>query len=221
MQKYLPLFFALIMSLGVACNNGNTGNNGSETRDTTTSEPKAPAVLNYGVQDGYTYSNDYFGLTVEVPEGWFVRNRQENAMMEQAGNAAPVPIEALQVIYLVDAFVHEPGSIVEYNPGVNIVATNLTEDDGSATNEAYLLKLRENLGKFTNYSFPDETITTQKVGGVEMGKAFGQTLIEGINILQEYYVTMRKGYVIQMTVSYADDAQKAELMKLVNGVKFD
>ncbi|MEZ4774897.1 MAG: hypothetical protein R3D00_17055 [Bacteroidia bacterium] len=222
MRRILILLSISFIAAFVGCDNGNSG---GSTKNTTTvtdppQEPKAPAVLNYGVQTGASYDNDYFGLKVTLPEDWYIQSREENAEIEQGGSATPKSIEALQTIYLLWGFMHEPGSVVEYNAGINIVAANLSQVGQGSTEDDYLVELLKNLANIPNYSIPDKTISDMKVGGITMRSANGQTTIDGIKISQQYLVVFRKGYAIQITTSWSNEVQRTQLMNILKNIAF-
>ena len=45
------------------------------------SEPEnmAASEVGYGTLAGHTYTHDYFGLTVSIPQDWYIQSREEVA----------------------------------------------------------------------------------------------------------------------------------------------
>ncbi|MDX2246300.1 MAG: hypothetical protein SF052_05970 [Bacteroidia bacterium] len=221
MQRTIFLILLSVVFSLLSCDKNTGDSNNRKAEDNKPAEKdKTPAVLNFGTQTGSVYENDYFGLKVTLPEDWYVQSREMNAEIEQAQNAVKQPIEALQTIYLLYAFMHEPGSVVEYNAGMNIVASNLSQNTEGGTADDYLNELIKNLSTIPGYRFSDKNITDMKIGGLNMRAAKGQTTIEGIDISQLYLVTLRKGYAIQITLSWSNEVQRNQLTDVLKKTEF-
>lgn len=222
MRRIVILISIPLIFFFAGCDNEKSGGGAKNNTETLPAdpEPKADAVLNYGVQTGAVYDNDYFGLKVTLPEDWYIQSRDENAQIEQGGSATPQSIESLQTIYLLWGFMHEPGSVVEYNAGINIIAANLSQMEQGATPDDYLTELLANLAKIPNYTIADNTIADVKIGGITMRAGNGKTTIDGIKISQQYLVVFRKGYAIQITTSWSNEVQRTQLSNILKQAVF-
>ncbi|MEZ4827015.1 MAG: hypothetical protein R3C61_12170 [Bacteroidia bacterium] len=221
MQRIIFLSMIGLLAVFSACDNtGKKETNNPPSNTETNTPPPAPAVLNYGVQNGGAYDNDFFGVKLTVPDDWYVQSREENAAREQMGNDVPQPIESLQTIYLLQAYMHEPGSVVEYNAGINMVASNLSQNSTGGNVDDYMKELLNNLSMTRGYSITDRTLSDVVVGGVKMRSATGQVTIEGIKISQQYLAVFRQGYAMQITLSWANDVQKNALNNVLKTAQF-
>jgi hypothetical protein len=230
MNKSTLFLFPLLLAIWVfGCNNQSANDPEQETPPVETPDPDP--VLNYGFVDGNTYSNDYFGLKISVPESWTIQSREESALLEnlgrqnssQTGESQPAstPIEELQVIYLLVALQFEAGTAVDYNPGVQIIANNLSESDTVVTGELYLQKLADQLSRFPNFTLAEGGISTATIGGKELATVEAETKVGEVSVKQSYFATVIKEYAIQFTISYTNDAEKEALMNVLNTTVFE
>ena len=236
MNKFFLLFsFAFVILWSTGCNKDqssdsdqNTSNN-QNTNDET--DPVSSPVLNYGFQEGTKYSNDYFGITAKVPEGWYIQSREENSILEnigrqttgQAGEGMSVttPIGELQVIYLISTLKFDPGTSVTYNPGINVIANNLTQSDSVISDQVYLQKLKEQLEAFPNFTTSEAGISTVNIGGKKLATMGAETKLGEILVKQTYFAKVIKEYAIQITISYTNEEEKTMLLGALEDFKFE
>ena len=230
-SQLLIAFFLLICLY--SCNN-QSGDNSDTTGNTTgtTENTEVPApVLNYGFSERNTYTNDYFGINITIPEGWTVQSREENSMLENLGRQnsgqtggtqpASTSIEELQVIYLLVALQLEPGTAVDYNPGIQIIANNLTKSDTAVSATQYIKALAEQFGRFPNFTLNDAGISDTTLSGKTLAFMKAETKIGEVAVKQTYFATIIKNYAVQFTISYTNKQEKEALLKILDTLDFE
>src|SRR5687768_3672288 len=86
----------------------------------------AQAVMELGKVENGVYQNSYFGLSIPVPQGWYVApNETMDQLMKQgaktvSGNDAAMQsaIESAPTVNLCSIFEHPPGAPVDFNPSM-------------------------------------------------------------------------------------------------------
>ena len=119
------LILAVSLVFAVGCSqNGNQS----------TSNSKDSKTVTLGVQEGRKYTNSYFGLELNVPEGWYVASEEEKADLMQASQeviaennedlAKKIDLSEEKVLYLLFASKY-PLNHQGLNPNVMCMAENL------------------------------------------------------------------------------------------------
>jgi hypothetical protein len=189
----------------------------------------AQAVMEVGKIENNTYSNSYFGMSIHIPEGWYIAPNETMEQLQKTGvkavtgdnKALQTAIEAAPSVNLFGTFEKPPGSPVDFNPSVLSVAEKVTAMPGIKKGADYLFHAKKLLLDSTaNYKAKDETRTVQ-VGG----RSFDVLELElqatpKVKVKQEYYATIDKGYAISIILSYVTDEQKSKVEAVLNTLKF-
>jgi hypothetical protein len=222
----LPLVSLLLLLL--ACDPEAKNEDGSRPSDSDQSEM---ASLSYGTMAGQTYVNEFFGLELPLPEGWYVQSRADNAQLEQvegnvldfgpADSLGAVPIDRLRVTYLLVAFQHAPGTQEDgkFNPGLNLIANYLQPQDSINSATSYLEQVREELlasGMFQG----GDNIQALELSGQTFQQMDMSFSFEGMDIKQRYLVLLLQDYALQLTLSYTSPEEEATLKEVVENLKF-
>lgn len=188
---------------------------------------KEPVPLNFlGIVNETGYVNKFFGFSLEFPENWEVDDPLASEAEINAG------IEALKINQeKFDRMLAEAAKM-------EVIIFGASSGKSEALNcENFLVgvlklpdpeidpaALLKNTGDFfvKNPKIKIfEEIKTIEINGVRFASMTLETTIEDIKIKQTLYLTVRKGYSINFTMSYFDDDQRNSLEKIFESVRFD
>ena len=198
---------------------------------TTQSENKAASEVGYGTLAGHTYANDYFGLTVSIPEEWYIQSREEAEEIARIGQAAVLgkgadpnlkaSVEATQstTLQLLSAFRHPPGTPGVFNPSVMILAERVKHLPGIRSGAEYCAMLKQSLGLSAIKSESDAVESGLKIGSLDAHCLPARMNVGPIVVHQRYYATRYKDYVLALIVSYATDEERAAAEKILADIK--
>lgn len=216
----LLLAASLIFSTGC----GKTDNSSNKNNEVTTK------VINLGAQDGAKYSNDFFGLELNVPEEWHVANDEEKAALMQAGQdaiaennekmAKQLDLAKEKTLNLMFAFKH-PLPYQGVNPNVLCMAENLDllASTTIKSGKDYIAMTKTNMEQTgMPYTFGD--ISTEKLGNKDFD-VIEATLDTGdIIITQKYYASIFDEYALVFVCTFSNEDEALETKGIMDSVTF-
>lgn len=187
--------------------------------------------LDYGILNGNTYNNTYFGVTITVPAGWNIQDTETTAMMRERGKAmlagddgnfkALLDASDVTSAMLLTVFKHPLGAPVVFNPGFVFVAEKVVNYPGIKTGADYLAQMRLLMGQSQVQYVFDEGVTSEMIGGMEFTAQTGSITIGQLKVTQKFYVSITKGYALSFILSYQKPEEKAELEAFSKTIVFD
>lgn len=188
------------------------------------------AEIGYGELADNAYTNDYFGVTVPVPEDWHAQDRKAIEEMEKAGGdviagddaSLRASMEAAEqnTLTLLSVFEQPMGAPVDFNPSVNIIAEKVSQFPGIKTGDDYIFHSKKLLEQAAiPYTFPKPNYD-EEVGGTTFRVLECKARMQGMDLTQRFYATRIKDYMFVIVVSHIDDAQAKSLNDILAGVTF-
>ncbi len=189
----------------------------------------APAqmdVPDVGTWTGPTYKNQYFGLTLTIPQGWQVQDASVKQRINEKGKelvTSDDPVKKDQInqaventLNLVTVSQYPLGSAATSNPvfvcGAEKVPRTMVKDAD------YTAGLKQSLQYLQVPIHVAKDIYTQTVGGVEFSVIDLALDFNGTTVNQRYYAHIKKGYALFFIVSYQTEEQfrmQTEMLKTV------
>lgn len=183
--------------------------------------------IDLGSMDNGTYKNDYFGITLKLPEKWQV---QDTAVMNQVAQAgkdaiagndqkkkAQLDLAEQQVLHLF--MVSKLPMSEPVNSSVISTAEKLNKLQGVKTGKDYL-EASIKLLKDTKLPYEFGQITDTKLGGKEFSLLEAKLKTNAATLTQRYYAAIINGYAFNIVVTFTDEESKAEIEKVIASVKF-
>jgi hypothetical protein len=190
---------------------------------------KASDEIDFGTIENSVYRNDYFGMSIEIPAGWSVRDREGlQAMLDFGGKVADddkvldevMKASELQTVNLLGVFKHPLGSSVECNPNIMCLAERIRHLQGIKTGRDYHLHSKRLLQSTQmGVTFPEE-IYTKRIGGVDFDVMTLAVPNAELVINQKQHVTVMKGYALMLITSFSSGEEEAELDAVLESVRF-
>lgn len=171
------------------------------------------------------YSNNYFGLEFELPEGWIILTLEEvdqvmNAgkqVLEEVDEDLAEDLSEAQVLGLLGTFKYPLNKQVSFNPSMLVSGEKVDPLTGISDGKAYLEASKALLIEAgIPYTF-DEEVTTVVINGVTYG-TMKATIDSGeMRIIQTYHAAIIKGYAITIVSTYMSE-EEAEILMNVLGL---
>ncbi len=182
-----------------------------------------PCDFDSGKITGSTYTNNYFGFKVNIPETWSVRSGNElrkisDEVAETADQNTKETIKSGQqnTSFLLSLFKYGPNEKTEYNPSLIVLSENLKNASRIRTGSDYLKKTRALLLQSeSGYVHIDDTPATTRIGGQD----FFYINAKANGIHQTYYSKVTRDYSLTIILSYLP-AQKDELEEILQSITF-
>ena len=197
------------------------------TPPTTTPAAAAP---DHGSLDGNAYMNDYFGLTLTLPEGWKVHGEAVRERNREAGRklfdtrdpAAQARLEQAvgNTLNLLTAYQYPVGAAVHFNPAFLCAAEKIPPAAAEATEADYMEVLKKTFGHSQAPITIDRDVYTEQVGGETFSVIDITTKFPNAVGHQRYYTRIRRGYALSLVLTYLTDEQLRTLTGVVSSVRF-
>ncbi len=195
-----------------------------------TAEVKKDASPVTKSEDSKTYTNEYFKITVQKPEGWYAQNAEESAELQKQGGKMlagndknlKAAMDAAQdtTTSLFGFFEAPPGTPGKLNPNVLSAAENIKVAPGIKTGCDYIALTKEIIKKSQmNYKF-EEKCETKTVNGTEFGVVNAQLSVGEQVVKQRYYAVIRGNHAISVIETFFDAESEAKVKKVVESLKF-
>ena len=182
------------------------------------------ASLFQGRFDNNTYINDFFGFRVVLPSEGVVLNKAQVEVFKNAG-ADLIKSEDQQNNRRIENEIGKQTTLVNYlskplgsADNSNIVIGATKQAPGATANLVLAATLRELApsGKFELV----ESIKSVKIGGVDFAGLVGKLNVNGQSINTKTLVSIRKGYSLEISVSYVSESGKKSVEALINSIEF-
>lgn len=186
----------------------------------------------YGTVANGRYTNKFFDVQIAVPQGWDVQTQEQNdALMEQGkdmvagGNKsmkAAIKASEINTASLLTVFKQKPGTnTTEFNPSYMLVAENLKNAMGVKSGKEYLFQSRKiMMAGQVNYIHLDDTFEKRMINGWEFYIMNVVAEHQGVTVKQTYIATVKDGFALAFIYSFGNEAQHAELEKVINTIDF-
>jgi hypothetical protein len=190
-------------------------------------EPK----IDFGRIDHLTYTHDYFGFHLTIPESWQVQDSESRERLMKLGKEVIVgKNENMKAMYdaseintlnLLTIFRYPLGAAVDFNPSFVCVAEKVSHLPGIKRGSDYLFHARKLLEAGQLKYKIDDQMYSEKIGGVDFDYLNAQLDLPKIALTQKYYATIRNGYALCFVISFHTEEAAKELNGILQTVKFD
>lgn len=184
-------------------------------------------AIDYGSIENHVYRNDYFPLTIEIPEDWSVHDTEVQKHIKEVGSDAVygddeyvkalVKASELSMVSLVSITKFPVEEPVPSNPFFKCIAERLQHTPGIQTGEDYLFQKKEVLasGQF-NISFSGEIHSETVANHLFSVLSYDLNMGSDRPVHQKMYAVVLKGYALAFAITYTDESEEAELMEILN-----
>lgn len=188
-------------------------------------------VITLGCMEGNTYVNEFFGLSVQLPENWNQLSQaeiQELTAMGQGMIADSNPDfadgmelaeeETLHFVYTYKYSLYYSGG---FNPSFICMAENLDVSNLPVKDGRDYLTILGNTLELTQMGYEIGDLYSVQLGGRDFYVLPASVNIEGFSVQQHYYSAVMKGYSLAFIISYVTEEQLLELEDILNTVQFN
>ncbi|MCG8512088.1 MAG: hypothetical protein MI741_22965 [Rhodospirillales bacterium] len=194
-------------------------------------QPTATQEVSSGKIDKGRYHNDFFGLSIPIPDGWHVADEETQQDSTERGDnlligdddelaAAMAELEKHNAT-LLSLRKRAPNAQVFYDPNLAIYAERISHLTDIKSKKDYLLENKRMMqASQATVSFPSD-IYTEQIGGKEFHVLDSELEIMGVKIFSRAHVTLINGYAVVVTTTYASDEGEAELKEIVQTLAFE
>lgn len=191
-------------------------------------EQKMPENFDYGSIENGVYSNDYFQMRVPFDDSWHIKSQDEMQEIAEAGKELienesykrALEVSEINNAYLFTLSQHGPDDLFNYNPSLSIVAENTKMFPHVKRGRTYLEEVQKVLNQTAiNYKFEmiDEA---HNIGSQNFDIMNVDLNYAGIDIKQQYYTTISKGFSLSIILSYVTEEHKAKLESMLETIVF-
>lgn len=193
-------------------------------------QPSPPATvaaknLDRGELDGVNYANNFFGLSLSVPQSWIVVSAQRSETVVE---------ESSRLVTGDQKKKEEMDDSIKRS----VILLSLTKFPAGQPDNASLMLIAERIplpsiktgvdvieimknsfkGTNINIEFQGET-QVERIGGADFGVATVKNASPNGTFMQKFYVTTKDGYALELFYTYTNDADLAALNSIVGTMK--
>ena len=189
------------------------------------------ASVDLGTVEGGRYSNNYFGISFSIPQGWFVHDmemrkalveRGKELVGEGATNRKMSDLEAsiARTVYLLNVSKHDPRAPASsFNAQLACLAERVPTAVVKTGTDYLTLMTRTAQGTGAQLELTGP-IRTEKIGGVTFAAADAKLTVGPGSAAQKYYVAIIKNYALMFAYTYVDEADAKAFDDLIKTVRF-
>lgn len=191
---------------------------------------KATEEVDFGTFTNAVFTNQYFGVTLTVPQDWSIQDQEARDRLAKMGTAAIVGDDKTmkatlkaaqqQTVNMFSVFQHPLGTPVAFNPSVIGVAERVRDLPGIKRGSDYHFQVKKMMesGQM-KVSFPRESYTAL-LGGVEFDVLDQEIEVRGKVIKQRYFTIIKKGYALSFATTFTTDKEEAATRKVLDTLAF-
>lgn len=191
---------------------------------------QTPSSPDEGKIDGRIYRNEYYGLSLEIPEPWIIHNEKEKASLSEAGKdqleevdstlARKVDSAQEKVLQLLSVFQNKVGSSDDFNPSFIVMSERLPGELEAMNEPAYLQVTKKQLEQTGLYQTFEQLTEPVAIDGENFFMLRVSSRQRDV-VNQEFYARIKNGYALIIILSYTDATQKENLHELLRSINFD
>ncbi|KNY29664.1 hypothetical protein [Pseudobacteroides cellulosolvens] len=194
---------------------------------------KTDKKLDLGKNEGDTYKNDYFGLSVKLPKGWKVASDEEKKQVLNMGKQvvagddkakqAEVELAEAKSVYLLMVSKIGMNQQSYDNGNFMIMAEKLSFLQGINKGSQYLEHVKKGL-QDVKAQMPyklDKPIYSEKIGGKEFAVLDAVMESEQLKLTQKYYAYVMKGYALVFIGTSTNDENAKIIQGMLDSMKFE
>jgi hypothetical protein len=177
---------------------------------------------------GNKFTNEFFNISVEKPEGWYAAdNKEADAQRERGGEMiagddknmkAMVNAAQQKTTPLFSFFEVPPGTPGKANSNIIAIAEDIKGAPGVKTGCDYLT-LAKNLSAKSQVKIEfSDKCETKSINGTDFNFVDAQISMGSQTIKQRYFAMIRNEHAISMVQTFADDSGKAKVDKVLETV---
>lgn len=207
-----------------------------ETKETTkevTKEQAKEQIINLGKNEGNVYSNDFFNMTITMPDKWVVATDEEKMAVLEVGKeiiakedeskAEQIDLSAAKSLYLLmisEKGLKDPSTS---NSNFIVVAEKISLAQGVKDGSDYLEAVKEQL-KSVASTMPynlDKEIYTEKVDGKDFNILEATIEVGDVKMTQKYYACVLNGYALSFVNTITSDESAKVLDGVIKSITFE
>ena len=192
-------------------------------------DTKPSEEIGYGTIVNDVYTNNYFNMSIKVPDNWTVQSQaSQQELMKTGSNLFSGEDKSLksilkeaekQTVNMFSFFKFEQGSPVSFNPSIMSIAVRMSHMPGVKRGSDYHFHAKKLLESgHMKYEFPNE-IYTKDISGISFDVMPAQITINNFTVYQEYYAARINDYVLMFILSYSSDSEIDELNQIISRLK--
>lgn len=236
LKKVISGVLITVLSLSfVACGKSakdevDKGTISSSDKSTVSKDDKK---LDAGAVEGREYKNEFFGMTVKLPDNWVIASDEEKQAILDGGKEVAAggdenkeklyDLSLQRTVYLL--VTSQKGMSVQdiTNPSFMTLAEKLSFFQGVKDGKGYLEEVKKQL-KALAAQIPynlDKDIYTERIGGKDFYVLEAVVNGTGVTLKQKYYASVMNSYALSfITTSYSDE-QSESLDEIVKTISFE
>lgn len=205
----------------------------STTSKTEAKDSKSDKKIDLGKSEGNVYKNEYFNMTINIPDKWIVAtDAEKNALMQKGKQVVADNDKDKQkqfdyslekTVYLLA--ISEKGLSVKdtSNPNFMTIAEKLDSMQGAVISDGkgYLEQVKKGLQAITQipYKF-DKEVYTEKVGNKDFYVLEATVSNANVKLVQKYYAAKIGDYVLSFVGTSYNDDQAKKLDTIIKSISF-
>ncbi|MFO7636546.1 MAG: hypothetical protein R6W96_04490 [Clostridia bacterium] len=194
---------------------------------------KTETEMGWGEYKNGVYTNEYFGYSIHIDESYHYLSPEEIINMdadtyEEDEEWEPFDINDIEdmksepILYYLYAFKYPRDSEQDVNANLSFFSENLNFISGVTTKEAYTSTKMDYVRQIfqgTDYLVSIEKVQKVWINDREYAKGRLSLNFDGVVIVQELFVIVRKNQALVTMINYATEEERQELDSFVQTIK--
>lgn len=219
-------YFALILFIAflVACSE-------QKNPDKRLKDKNVPVEFDLGIAKDGVYKNDFFEMSFEYNENWYLQDDKEREALldegieratgENAEKGRKLEAGKVNNVNLFVALEQAPGEVYDFNSSIIVLAENLALANGKIkSGKEYLETAFENFANESSIA-SRSSIQPKTIGSKQFHRVTLNTDTGIIEVEQQCYAIIINDFALMFIFSYANEEQEAEMYKFLSSVKFN
>lgn len=182
-----------------------------------------------GSLSGTTYTNTYFGFTIQKPEAWLAQDDETRQKIMKIG-AKVIAGDDKNLESLLNSSKIRNLSLFSFskfklgipnNPNIMGIAEDISFVPAIKTSVDYIQNMKRVLSMAQIKYNIDEKIGSQNIGGVDFDVLTTNVKVANTDISQKYFVSLSKGYALLFVITHTDQSSHDSLMNILQTIKFN
>ena len=181
--------------------------------------------FDYGRVEQSVYKNDFFGVSVRLPERWQVQTKAQLDSIRMGKPRAATRNEGIKASEINSATVltvykFKSDTFFDFNPTVSIFIEQIGPRSGTRSANDYLLNAGKMLKRSPMHYEVTDSITKEVIGGQLFYRLHAQIENNRFGISQDYFSTMLNGFSFNFILTSSNDDDWQQLRQIISTANF-
>lgn len=182
--------------------------------------------FDYGQVEQSVYQNDFFAISIKLPQDWQVQTKAQFDSIRagksgsQSSQNKVVKVSEVTSATLLSVCKYKSDTFFDFNPTMSALVEHIGPRSGTHSARDYLINAQKMLKHSPIHYESHDSISKEVIGGKLFYRLHARIVNGQLDISQDYYSAMMKGFCFSFILTYSNEEDWQQLKQMLSSVDF-